>query len=158
MKNISTEIRNELERRYRIASFVVIAQICVAAILIGLAFLLAQTSENSVTSQSLFSLWLVVLFIAAGSFVLRRVLFSWARLQNVAVLRGISAVLQTLQVNAIFLGSLAELVALIGFLLAVLSGDKWDMFRAGAVSFIVFLANFPRKSAWEKIVGNLREV
>lgn len=158
MMEISPEIRLELEKRYRIASFVVIAQILVTIILIAAAWLIAQSSENDITSNSIFTLWITILFVALGSFLLRRTLFSWGRLNNIAILKGVPGLLQTLQTNAVLLGSLGEIIAVIGFLVAVLSGNKWEMFRAGAVAMIVFLANFPRKSVWEKIVANAKTI
>jgi hypothetical protein len=158
MNGLSAEIQIELEKRYRTAAFVFIAQIVTTIVLIVLAWFLAQSLENDATSQSLFTLWLVILFIAVGSFILRRALFNWGRLSNIAVLKGIPGLLQTLQINAILLGSLGELIAVIGFLVTLLSGDKWEMFRAGAVAMIVFLANFPRKATWQKIVANQKEI
>ena len=158
MSELSPEIQIELEKRYRTAAFVFIAQIATTLILIVIAWFLAQTSENDATSQSLFTLWLVILFIAVSSFILRRALFNWGRLTNIAVLKGIPGLLQTLQNNAILLGSLGELIAIIGFLVTILSGDKWEMFRAGAVALIVFLANFPRKTTWRKIVANQEKI
>lgn len=158
MNEISPEIRSELEKRYRIASYVVIAQIVVTLVLIAAAWIIAQGSENDITSSSLFTLWITILFIALGSFLLRRTLFSWTRLNNIAILKGIPGLLQTLQINAILLGSLGEIIAVIGFLVTTLSGNKWEMFRAGAVAMIVFLANFPRKSVWKKIVANAKTV
>lgn len=158
MKEIPPEIRVELEKRYRTASFVVIAQIIVTIILIAAAWFVAQSSENDITSNSIFTLWITILFIAMGAFLLRRTLFNWERLNNIAILKGIPGLLQALQANAILLGSLGTVIAVIGFLVATLSGNKWEMFRAGAVAMIVFLANFPRKAVWEKIVANVKTV
>lgn len=155
MSEISAENRTELEKRYRTAAFVVIVQILTTIVLIAVAFFVAQTSENSATSQSIFALWIIVLFIAVGAFVLRRILFKWGRLKNTTLEKGIPGLLQTLQTNSILLGSLGEVITIIGFLVATLGGNKWDMFRVGAIALIVFLANFPRKSNWEKIVANL---
>lgn len=158
MAEISVEIRTELEKRYRTAAFVVIAQILMTLFLIAAAFFVAQIYENSVTSQSLFALWMTVLFIAVGAFVLRRILFSRERIKKTALVKGVSGLLQTLQNNSILLGSLGEIIAITGFLIAVLGGDKWDMFRAGAVALVVFLANFPRKGQWEKIAASLGDL
>jgi Flp pilus assembly protein TadB len=108
--------------------------------------------------RSLMTLWIAVVFIAVGTFVLRRMLNQWERLKNIKLSKGISGLLTTLQTNAIVLGAVAETIAVIGFLIAVLGGIKSDMFRAGAVALIVFLINFPRKSVWKKIVANLESV
>ena len=109
-------------------------------------------------SGSMTTLWFFILFIAVGSFLVRRFLFNWERLKNTAVLKGISGVLQTLQMNAILLGALGEIVAVMGFILATMSGNKWEMFRAGAVAMVVFLANFPRKATWKKVVASLEKI
>ena len=158
MAEISAENRTELEKRYRTAAFVVIAQILTTLGLIVVAFFVAQTSESSATSQSILALWIIVLFIAVGAFVLRRILFSWERLKNTALVKGVPGLLQTLQTNSILLSSLGEIIAIIGFLVATLGGNKWDMFRVGTIALIVFLANFPRKSNWKKIVANLEKI
>jgi hypothetical protein len=155
---ISPENRSELEKRYRSTVFVIVFQIFTVIALIIAAWFVAQTSENSITDQSLTTLWVAVLFIAVGAFVIRRLIFSWERLKNTALLNGVKGVIQKLQINSILLGVIGEIVAIMGFLIAVLSGNKWEMFRAGAIALVVFLANFPRKSTWEKIVANLEKI
>lgn len=155
MTEISPENRSELEKRYRTTIYVIIFQIFSVVALIIAAWFVAQTSENSITNQSLTTLWAALLFIAVGAFVIRRLIFSWERLKNTALLKGIKGLIQSLQINSIILAVIAEIVAIMGFLIALLSGNKWEMFRAGAISLIVFMANFPRKSAWKKIVAKL---
>ncbi len=156
--DISPENRTELDKRYRTTVFVIVFQIITVIALIITAWFVAQTSENSITNQSLTTLWVAVLFIAVGAFVIRRLIFSWERLKNAALLKGIKGLIQKLQINSIILGVIAEIVAIMGFLIAVLSGNKWEMFRAGAIALVVFLANFPRKSTWKKIVANLEKI
>ncbi|MGI9054961.1 MAG: hypothetical protein ACR2F2_04075 [Pyrinomonadaceae bacterium] len=155
MTEISPENRSELEKYYRSTVIVFVFQIFTVIALIIAAWFVAQTSENSITNQSLMTLWVAVLFIAVGAFVIRRLIFSWERLKNTALLKGIKGLIQTLQINSIILGVIAEIVAIMGFLIATLSGNKWEMFRAGTISLVVFIANFPRKSVWKKIVANL---
>jgi hypothetical protein len=155
---ISPDNRIELEKRYSATRLIVIFQILTVIALVGAAWFLAQRSENSITNQSLTTLWVAVLFIAIGTFLVRRLLFNWERLKNTALLKGIKGLIQTLQTNSILLGVFGEMVAILGFLIAVLAGNKWEMFRAGAIALVVFLANFPRKSTWEKIVANLEKI
>lgn len=158
MPEISPENRRELEKRYRTTVLVIVFQIFTVIALIVVAWFLAQSSESLITNQSLMTLWAAVLFIAIGAFAVRRLIFSWERLKNNAILKGVKGLIQTLQINSIFLGVIAEIVGVLGFLIAVLSGNKWEMFRAGAIALVVFLANFPRKSTWEKIVANLEKI
>ena len=158
MNEISAENRAELEKRYRTTAIVVAAQILTTIFLIVFGWFYAGSSENDVTSSSLMTLWIAVLFIALGTFVLRRVLNNWDRLKTTALLKGIPGVLSALQINAIILGSMAEVIAVLGFLIATLGGVSADIFRAGVVALIVFLINFPRKAVWMKIVANLEKV
>ncbi len=85
-------------------------------------------------------------------------LVRWDKLKNVTLLKGIPGLLSSLQTNAILLGTMAEIIAIIGFLIAALGGIKTDMLTFGAVALILFLINFPRKSIWEKIVANLEKI
>lgn len=154
----SSENKAELEKRYRTTALIVSAQVLLVLVLIVVAWFVIDNTDNSMSAQSQMTLWFLILFIAVGSFLVRRFLFNWERLKNTAVLKGISGVLQSLQINSILLGMLGETVAVIGFILATMSGNRWEMFRAGAVAMIVFLANFPRKSTWKKIVAGLEKV
>ncbi len=154
MAEVSAANRTEFEKRYRTTAMIVIAQILMTLGLIAAAFFVARTSEASATSQSIFGLWIIILFIAVGAFILRRILFKWERLSNTVQESGIAGLLQTLQTNTILLGSIAEIIAVIGFLIAVF-GDKWDMFRVGVIALVVFMAIFPRKLQWKKIVAGL---
>lgn len=154
MAETSAANQTELNKRYRTAALIVIVQILITLGLIAAAFYVAQSSDGSATQQAISALWIIILIIAAGTFVLRRVLFGWERLNKTYREKGISRLLQTLQTNTILLGSLAKIIAVIGFLIAVF-GDKWDMFRVGVIALVVFLANFPRLSHWQKIVANL---
>lgn len=158
MNEILPDTRSQLEKRYRVTAFVVIAQILFTVALIPAAWFLAVKTENAVTQTSLTSLWVAILFIALATFVLRRALFRWERLKDVVLLKGVDGLLSTLQVNAIILGAMAEIIAIFGFLIAALGGVKYDMFRAAVVALVVFLINFPRKSIWEKIVANLQSI
>ena len=158
MTEISAENRSELEKRYRMTTIVIAFQIFTVIVLIVAAWFAAQNSNNSVSDQTLTTLWVAVLFIAVGAFLARRMLFGWERLKNTVLLKGVKGLIRTLQTNSIILGVIGEIVAIMGFLIALLSGNKWEMFRAGAIALVVFLANFPRKKVWEKIVSNLEKV
>lgn len=158
MSEISGENMATLEKRYRSTFFIVLAQILAALIIVFVSLFLVPKIETSNISQDLTTLWIVILFIAIGSFVLRRLFFSWDRLKNIALLKGVSGLLGTLQTNSVILAFLAEIIAIIGFLIAIFSGNSLDMLRAAAISTVVFVVNFPRKSVWKKIISNLEKV
>ena len=158
MNEASSTNAQLLEKRYRTSVIAVSVQILIMLVLTVVAWLIITYSNNDISEQASMALWGTILLIAAGSFVLRRMLFSWERLKSIALLKGIPALVDGLQANTILLGALGEVVAIMGFLVAVLSGNKFEMLRAGAISLIVFLMNFPRKSVWQKILAGAENV
>jgi hypothetical protein len=158
MSENSGENSAELEKRYRTTALIVSAQIFVALLLVVISFFTVSKSETIVDSQDFTTFWVVILFIAIGSFLVRRLFFNWERLKNIALLKGVPGLLRTLQTNSVILGIMAESVAVFGFVIATLSGNSSDMLRAGVISVVVFLINFPRKNVWKKIVSNLEKV
>ncbi len=158
MNDISSENLNLLTKKYQSSSVILVAQIGFSIVLIVVGWFVSKNVENSISDESLTYLRVGVIFIAITTLVLRRMLFRWDRLKNITLLKGVSGLLNSLQVNAIILGSLAEAVAIIGFLIAVLGGVKTEMFTFGAVALVLFLINFPRKNIWLKIVENLEKI
>lgn len=158
MDEISKENLSALNKKYKATSTILLAQIVFTIVLIIIGWFYAANVENAISEQSLMSLRVGVIFIAIMTFVLRRMLVRWDSLKNVALLKGIPGLLSKLQTNAIILGMMAEIIAIIGFLIATLGGIKTDMLTFGAVALILFLINFPRKSIWEKIVANLEKI
>jgi len=158
MSELSAENLADLEKKYQTTAIIIIAQIFTLLVLIVSVWFLAPDSQNPISQQTLILLWAAIIFVALGTFILRRLLFRWDRLKDITLLKGVSGLLKTLQVNAIILVALAETIAIFGLVIAVLSGETFEIFRAGLVSLILFWLNFPRKSVWQKIVANLQEV
>jgi hypothetical protein len=157
MSGISNENLSELEKRYRTTVLIILAQVFVVLFLCLASLLLPVKIENSLTGQDFSTLWIAVLFIAVGSFILRRMFFGWERLKNVSLLKGIGGVLGTLQRNSVILSVFGLLVGVIGFIISSFTGNGSDMLRAGAIALVVFLINFPRKKVWKTIVSNLEK-
>ena len=159
MEEISAENGIELDKRYRITTLIVGAQITFSVVLAILAWIgLGNIAFSNAAGQFLTPLWVLILFVAVGAFLLRRVLFKWEKLKEIALLKGISGVFSALQRNSILLGSLAEAIAVIGFVISAINGNKTDALRAVGVALIVFFINFPRKSVWKKIVSGMEKV
>ena len=150
--------QNELESRYRTTLIIVIVQIVSVFILIGTSWFLVGSLDNSVTDSAISSLWITIISLIIISFVLRRILFSRNRLKKTALENGRSGLLLALQNNTVFLCLIGEIIAIIGFLVASLGGNRFEMFRAGAVALVVFLFNFPRKAIWQRVVTNLEKL
>jgi hypothetical protein len=158
MNEISNENLAELNKRYRTTAFIVLGEIFVVLFLIVAAWLLQVKIQNALSEQDLTTIWVAVLFVAVGSFIMRRMFFNWERLKNIAILKGVSGLLGTLQRNSIILSIFGVAVAIIGFVISAFSGNSIDMLRAGAIALVVFLINFPRKKVWITIISNLGKV
>lgn len=156
--NISSENLALLEKRYRVTALFVLAQIFITLVLIALAWLVAATGTVDLGAASVSTLWVAVVFLAIGSFMLRRLFNGWERLKNAYLLCGANGLLGSLQMNALLLAALALSIAVLGFVITIFSGASFDMLRAGAIALIVFLVNFPRKSVWKNILANLEKI
>lgn len=158
MDEISSESLSGLDKRYKTAAIIYLGQIGSTIVLLAAGYLTVKNNETAVDSNTLTILWVAILFVAVGAFLLRRTLFRWDKLKEVTLTKGVAGLIAALQTNTIILGALAEVIAAIGFVISFINGNKSDLLRAGAVSLIVFLVNFPRKSVWKKIVTGLEKV
>jgi hypothetical protein len=100
-------------------------------------------------------LWIAVLVFGLGAFVIRRTRFTPMRLQDIAALKGISGLLKTLQNTTIQIAGIGGAIALMGFVITIMTGDWTHMLRAGGVAAIVLVYCFPFRSAWERVVMQL---
>jgi len=100
-------------------------------------------------------LWIAILVFGLGAFVIRRTRFAAMRLKDVAALRGVSGLLKTLQDTTIQVASIGGAIALMGFVVTMLTGDWTNMLRSGGVAAIVLIYCFPFRSAWERVVIQL---
>lgn len=158
MEEISPENSAALESRYRTARIIISAQIALTMILIVSVWFFVPPANYQTSPQTLTTLRVLILFLAVGAFVLRRTFFRWERLKDITRLKGIAGLLKTLQKTAVILAFQAMLLAGIGCLITVLTGETFEMLRAGIVALIVFLINFPRRTVWKKIVAGMEKV
>ncbi len=158
MSEISPENLAEIEKRYRAAAIIGVAQIAFTVALAAVAWFVVQRTEVVATNESVTTLWVLIAFIAIGSLLLRRLFNGWERLRNAALLGGVSGLLKKLQTNSLILGMFAEAIAVIGFVITIFSGSSFDMFRAAAIALVVFFVAFPRKNVWKTIVANLQGI
>jgi len=157
MEEISAENLAELEKRYKAAVFIISAQIFSSLVLLVAGWFMIK-DRDAVSEDSFLTLWLVILFISAGTFVVRRRLFNWESLKNASVLKGTRGLIRLLQTNTIVLNLFVEIVIVIGFVTALMSGNFLDLLRVAGIALILFAINFPRLSVWKKIVSNLETV
>src|ERR1041384_1244753 len=148
-------IDDELNSRYRAATIVVLIFFGLDAVLLVTAYFAATRIYRPADPKIAVGLWLVILVCGLGVFVLRRTRFSSMRLQDLTAVKGISALLATLQGTTIQIASVGGAIGLMGFIITIITGDWSNMLRAAGVSVIVLIYSFPLKSAWERIVRQL---
>ena len=145
-------IREELDNRHRAAAAVVLGFFALDVGLLCIAYFAATKIFRPADPKIAMGLWLVILVCGLGVFVLRRTRFSSMRLQDLAAVKGMSALLATLQGTTIQIASVAGAIGLMGFIITTITGDWSNMLRAAGVSVIVLVYCYPFKSAWERTV------
>jgi hypothetical protein len=158
MSTVTETTQQELARRHRASAMVVGALLGLTLALIGIAYFAAESiyRPSWAGDPTLpMALWVTILVFGLGAFVLRRTRFQAMRLQDIATLRGISGLLKTLQNTTIQLAFLAAAIALMGFIITIRTGNKYDMLRAGGVAIIVLLYCYPTRGSWTRLVQGI---
>jgi hypothetical protein len=151
----SVGLQNELVGRHRNAILVVSGFLMLDVALVAIAFFAADRIFRPGDPSIVMGLWIVVLVFGLGAFVIRRTKFAAMRLKDVAAVKGVSGLLKTLQGTTIQVACIGGAIALMGFVITILTGDWTNMLRAGGVSAIVLVYCFPFRSAWERVVMQL---
>src|ERR1043165_144295 len=124
-------IQTELDRRHRTASLLVLVFLCLDVLLVLIAYFAAERVYRPVGSPStIMGLWIAILVFGLGAFVLRRTKFAAMRLKDIAALKGTSGLLKTLQDTTMQVAFIGAAIALMGFVITILTGEWKDMLRA----------------------------
>jgi hypothetical protein len=99
---------------------------------------------------------IVIVVMGIGAVTLRRTRFAASRLQDIAALRGISALLATLQNTTVQVAVLGGLIAILGFFLMMLTRDPSNMVFIGIAALAVLLYCYPRRAAWQRVVHGIQ--
>ena len=152
MAETSENIQSELIRRHRMAAMVLGAMLGLTIALMGIAYFKAESLWRGGDPSLAMGLWIMILIFGLGSFVLRRARFQSMRLKDIAALRGLSGLLATLQGTTVQIAFIGGAIALMGFIVTIITGHYGDMLRAGGVAIIVLLSAFPQRSAWQRLL------
>jgi hypothetical protein len=152
MAQTSESIQMELARRHRTAAMVVGALLGLTVALVLIAFVASESLYRPGDPSLAMALWIMILIFGLGSFVLRRTRFQTMRLQDIAALRGLSGLLATLQGTTLQVAFIGGAIALMGFVVTIMTGNKYDMLRAGGVAAIVLLYSYPQRAAWQRVL------
>ena len=151
----SESIPEELSRRHRSATVVVLFFLALDVLLVAMAYFAAERIYRPADPKIAMGLWIAILVCGLGVFVLRRTRFAAMRLKDIAAVKGTSPMLRTLQGTTIQVAAIAGAIALMGFIITIITADWTNMLRAAGVSVIVLMYCYPFKSAWQRAVKEL---
>jgi hypothetical protein len=157
MTQTSESIQTELARRHRTAAMVVGALLGLTLALVGITLYASESLHRPGDPSLAMALWIAILIFGMGSFVLRRTRFQAARLQDIAALRGMTGLLRALQGTTIQIAFIGGAIALMGFMVMIMTGNKYDMIRAGGVAIIVLLYAYPQRAAWQRLLKAIEQ-
>lgn len=158
MEEVSQENEIRLENTYRTTRTIIAGMIVFTILLTVSIWFFAPIPTKSISQQTLTTLWVLIIFLAVGAFLLRRAFFRWDKLKDIFLLKGIVGLLKNLQRDAIILAVFATLLPVVGGIITFLTGATFEIVRAEIVAIIVFLINFPRQTVWRKIIGGLEKL
>jgi hypothetical protein len=154
----SDNTRDELARRHGAAVRVVSAVFMLTLALVALALALTpRLSSRFYDPYTAPALLLVILFIALGSIIFRRTKFSTMRLRDIAALRGASGLLETLQRTTVYVALAGGLIAVLGFVFTVMSGERTNVFYPAVIAVVVLVYCYPRRAAWRGVLDALAD-
>src|SRR5438093_12429603 len=148
-------LQAELARRHRAAALTAGGFLLLAVMLLAIACFSAHALYRPGDPAIIMGLWIAILVFGLGAFVLRRTKFAALRLKDIAAVKGTSALLKTLQDTTIQVASIGGAIALMGFMITILTGDWTNMLRAAGVAGIVLVYGYPFRSAWQRVVIQL---
>ena len=148
---------NELSRRHRSATIFIVGFLALDLALLVIAYFGAEKLFRPNDPSLIMGIWIAILIFGLGAFVLRRTRFAAMRLKDIAALKRMSGLLKSLHDTTIQIAFIGGAIALMGFIVTILTGDWTSMLRAAGVSAIVLIYGYPFRSAWERVARQLSD-
>ena len=155
---IEPELQKKSDERYSRSMIVYGAVASSALMMAAVGFFVLPSGQAPAAAPAVMPIWVLVFFMAVAAIVARRFLVRWERLRDIKLLRGIDGLLGALQANTVILAAIGEMIVIAGIVSSFFSGDRGDLVRAVIIAGVVFFLNFPRRSAWNTIVSNHKDV
>lgn len=154
MQYVSVEHQRAIGPRYKIASMVFFI-FCVSVILFAAAGRFARP-EATPGSERLMKTFPVIVIILAFSVIVLRRLWMSILVMGMAARTGVNAVLSRLLQMTIVCAALSEMVAILGFVFYMLTGDsqyQYFLILCLVSLMLLFYTAFPRRGEWERAVA-----
>ena len=152
MQYISVEHQRAIGERFKVASMIVLA-FCVSVGVLMIVGSLVNPPDMLPYSERLNSIIpAVVIVMAMGVIVLRRIWMA-AMVMRVAARTGVSATLNRLLQMTVVCAALSELVAIVGFIFYMLTGNyRYSLILCTVSLLLLLYTAFPRRGEWERAV------
>lgn len=153
MQYISVENQRAIGERLKVASMIVLA-FCVSVGVFALIGRLIDPPDTLPYSERLNSIIPAVVIVMAMSVIVLRRIWMSAMVMRVATRTGVSATLNRLLQMTIVCAALSELVAILGFLFYLLTGNyRYSLILCLVSLLLLFYTAFPRRGEWERAVA-----
>lgn len=157
MDPTSPEAQAELARRHKAAATTVLG-LLVATILLSVVAFLGRPYFTARPNPPLdIAVRIVILVLGLGAVAWRRTKFQPMRLQDIAGLGGVTALLKTLEKTTLQISLMAAVIAAIGFISTLMTGNERYSYWAGAIAVVVFIYCYPTKSSWLRALYRFTE-
>ncbi|HEX6625182.1 MAG TPA: hypothetical protein VF064_15830 [Pyrinomonadaceae bacterium] len=143
-------VQDELTRRHRAAVMFIVYVFALTVLLVLLAF--ARLFDIDGSGSLAGALRIVIAVFGLGAVMMRRTMFSAMRLKDIAALGGPAALLETLYKTTVYVALLAAAIAVMAFVISLITGDPADMIWFGLVAVAVLLYAYPRRAAWQSVL------
>jgi hypothetical protein len=152
MQYISVEHQRAISERFKVASIIVIA-FCVSVggfVVVGRLIEPLETLPVSARLNSIIPA--VVIVLAMGVIVLRRVWMSFL-IMGIATRAGVPTTLNRLLQMTIVCAALSEVVAIVGFMSYLMTGNyRFSLMLCLVSLLLLFYTALPRRGEWERAV------
>ena len=153
MEYLSVENQKLLAQRYKTAVILVMAFGITVLVYVLVARILTPKEIMPGSERWQQPVYSAAIVLGLVVVILRRFLLSYMMIRP-AIQRGAQATLQHLFMVTMVICVLAEIAAIGGLMLYLLTGDFQYSWRLGIVSLFLFAYNFPRRSEWERAVAH----
>ena len=157
MEPTSPEAQAELTRRHKSAATTVVGLLVATLLLSVVAFLSDAYLVDKPNPLLDIGVRIVILILGLGAVVWRRTKFQPMRLQDIAGLGGVTALIKTLEKTTVQMALIGAAIAVTGFVVTLLTGNERYSYWAGAIAVVVFIYSYPTKSSWLRAMYRFTE-
>jgi hypothetical protein len=118
----------------------------------GVGLMILNMRGPGVQAELPYPFYAAAAALAIGSIVLRRAQLHRMKLEFVAGTRGVDGLIKHLVNTTILASALADVIGVLALVVAFFGGDQSDVIRLGLVALVISLFNYPRRSAWQRVV------